>query len=223
MKKLIPFILLSLMLSGCSLVQKEKTTASAENIKKVSTITKNRAKSLDDVYVPNPQVSDDTSLRIKGQTVKDDKGEVTLEGIASLNKSYSVGPIEMKIKNIKLLKNLPTYSLMDYFHYYTESYESFRFIKVEVEIINHSNKQLHFGPVAHLVTSNNEVKEFKDDFYIEYLGGEINPNGSKQGAMGFIVDHADPSLKWIELTTSDVLDDQHKVVTQGQKIKVDFN
>lgn len=223
MKKLIPFILLSLMLSGCSFVQKEKTTASAENIKKVSTITKSKAKSLNDIYVPNPQVSDDTSLRLKGQTLKDEKGEVTLEGIASLNKSYSIGPIEMKIKKIKLIKNLPTYSLMDYFHYYTESYESFRFIKVEVEIINHSEKQLHFGPVAHLTTSNNEVKEFKDDFYIEYLGGEINPNSSKQGAMGFIVDHTDPSLKWIELTTSDVLDDQHKVIAKAQKIKVNLD
>ncbi|MFF2879429.1 DUF4352 domain-containing protein [Gottfriedia sp. NPDC057991] len=223
MKKLIPFILLSLMLSGCSLDQKEKTTVSAENIKKVSTITKSKAKSLNDIYVPNPQVSDDTRLRLKGQTLKDEKGEVTLEGIASLNKSYSIGPIEMKIKQIKLIKNLPTYSLMDYFHYYTESYESFRFIKVEVEIINHLDKQLHFGPVAHLMTSNNEVKEFKDDFYIEYLGGEINPNSSKKGAMGFIVDHTDPSLKWIELTTSDVLDDQHKVIAKAQKIKVDFN
>ncbi|MEE6453071.1 DUF4352 domain-containing protein [Gottfriedia acidiceleris] len=223
MKKLIPFILLSLMLTGCSLVQEEKTTASTENIKKVSTLSKSRAKSLDDLYVPNPQVSDDTSLLLKGETLKDEKGEVTLEGIASLNKSYTIGPIEMKIKQIKLIKNLPTYSLMDYFHYYTESYESFRFIKVEVEIINHSNKQLHFGPVAHLITSNNEVKEFKDDFYIEYLGGEMNPNGSKQGAMGFIVDHANPNLKWIELTTSDVLDDQHKVIAKAQKIKVDFN
>ncbi|XRG78063.1 DUF4352 domain-containing protein [Rossellomorea sp. GAMAL-10_SWC] len=222
MKKLIPFILLSLMLSGCSLVQKEKTTASAENIKNVSTISKSRAKSLNDVYVPNPQVSDDTNLLLKGQTLKDEKGEVTLEGNAKLNKSYTIGPIEMKIKQIKLIKNLPTYSLMDYFHYYTESYESFRFIKVEVEIINHSDKQLHFGPVAHLMTSNNEVKEFKDDFYIEYLGGEINPNGSKQGAMGFIVEHTDPSLKWIELTTSDVLDDQHKVIAKAQKVKVDF-
>ncbi|MFF3025257.1 DUF4352 domain-containing protein [Gottfriedia sp. NPDC057948] len=222
MKKLIPFILLSLMLSGCSLVQKEKTTASAENVNNVSTISKSRAKSLNDVYVPNPQVSDDTSLLLKGQTLKDDKGEVTLEGIASINNSYTIGPIEMKIKQIKLIKNLPTYSLMDYFHYYTESYESFRFVKVEVEIINHANKQLHFGPVAHLMTSNNEVKEFKDDFYIEYLGGEINPNSSKQGAMGFIVDHTDPSLKWIELTTSDVLDDQHKVIAKAQKIKVDF-
>lgn len=222
MKKLIPFILLSFMLSGCSFVHKEKTTVSAENIKKVSTVSKNRAKSLNDVYIPNPQVSDDTGLLLKGQTLKDEKGEVTLEGIASLNKSYSVGPIEMKIKHIKLMKNLPTYSLMDYFHYYTESYESFRFIKVEVEMINHSNKQLHFGPVAHLMTSNKEVKEFKDDFYIEYLGGEITPNGSKQGAMGFIVDHTDPGLKWIELTTSDVLDDQHKIIAKAKKIKVDI-
>ncbi|PGM49405.1 DUF4352 domain-containing protein [Bacillus sp. AFS053548] len=222
MKKLIPFILLSLMLSGCSLVQKEKTTASAENIKNVSTISKSRAKSLGDVYVTNPQVADDTSLLLKGQTLKDEKGEVTLEDIATLNKTYSIGPIEMKIKQIKLINNLPTYSLMDYFHYYTESYESFRFVKVEVEIINHSNKQLHFGPVAHLMTSNNEVKEFKDDFYIEYLGGEMNPNSSKQGAMGFIVEHTVPSLKWIELTTSDVLDDQHKVIAKAQKIKVDL-
>lgn len=223
MKKIIPLILLSLLLSGCNFVQKEEKTVAAKTVKKNSTMSKNRAKSISDTYVPNPQVSDDTTLLHKGQVLKDEKGEVNLEAIASLNKTYTIGPIEMKIKNVKLIKNLPTYSLMDYFHYYTESYESFRFIKVEVELINHSAENLHFGPVSHLITSNKEQKEFKDDFYIEYLGGEIGPNASKQGAMGFIVEKNSPGINGIELTTSDVLDEKHNTIAKAQTIKVNFN
>ena len=211
------------MLTGCNFVQKQENTAvSTENIKSTSTGLKDRAKSLSDIYVPNPQVSDDTKLLTKGQTIQDDKGEVTLNAIASLNKKMTIGPIEMKIKNVKLIKNLPTYSLMDYFHYYTENYENFQFVKVEVEIVNRSNETLHFGPVAHLTTSNKEEKAFKDDFYIEYLGGEIGPNRSKQGAMGFIVEKSSPEIKWVEMTTSDVLNVKHKTIEKAQKIKVNF-
>ena len=71
----------------------------------------------------------------------------------------------MKIKNVKLIHNLPTYSLMDYFHYYTEHYEEFEFIKVEVELINHS-ENVRFGPIAHLNTSNGEKEYSKMTFIL---------------------------------------------------------
>lgn len=194
----------------------------SQQTKIASHIEKNRAKSLNDIYVPNPEVSDDTKLLKVGQKIKDEKGEVTLDGIASLNKSFTIGPVEMKIKNVKLIKNLPTYSLMDYFHYYTESYENFQFVKIEVELVNASDEKVNFGPVAHLKTSNNEERVFKDDFYIEYLGGEIKPNGSKQGALGFIVAKNSPKLDWVEITTSDVLDQDKKVIGKAQKMKIDL-
>ncbi|GAA3325880.1 hypothetical protein GCM10020331_059540 [Ectobacillus funiculus] len=106
---------------------------------------KNRAKSLSDIYVPNPQVSDDTKLLNVGQTIKDSKGTVTLKGIASLNKIYTIGPVEMKIKNVKLIHNMPTYSLMDYFSLlYGKTMKNLIFIKVEVELINKSDQTVHF-------------------------------------------------------------------------------
>ncbi|MFC6603197.1 DUF4352 domain-containing protein [Ectobacillus funiculus] len=231
-KLLTPIILvLSLALFGCNAVQKDESAAKetknqeqmSEKKNDSSNKEKNRAKSLSDIYVPNPQVSDDTKLLNVGQTIKDSKGTVTLKGIASLNKIYTIGPVEMKIKNVKLIHNMPTYSLMDYFHYYTENYEEFDFIKVEVELINKSDQTVHFGPTAHLNTSNGETRNFEDDFYIEYLGGEIEPNGSKQGALGFIIEKSSPDLKWVEIQTSDVLDKNRKEIGKSQNIRIDFN
>ena len=232
MKLLTPiFLSLPLFLFGCNSVQNIESTAKAtekqehvsENQNHSTKKEKNRAKSLSDIYVPNPQVSNDTELLQVGQTIKDSKGTITLKEIAAQNRSYMLGPIEMRIKNVKLIHNIPTYSLMDYFHYYTENYEEFDFIKVEVELVNKSDQTVHFGPVAHLTTSNGESKTFKDDFYIEYLGGEIDPHGSKQGALGFIVKKSTPDLKWIDIQTSKVLDEKHKELGKSQSIKIDLN
>lgn len=223
MKKYIPLLMGIMLLSACSDMQKVnngEVKTESQQTKIASNIEKNRAKSLSDIYVPNPQVSNDTKLLKVGQKLKDDKGEITLEGKATLNKTFTIGSVEMKIKNVKLIQNSPTYSLMDYFHYYTESYENFQFVKVEVELVNKSNEKVNFGPVSHLRTSNNEEKAFHDDFYIEYLGGEIEPNASKQGALGFIIEKTSPSLDWVEITTSDVLDSNKKVVGKAQKFKI---
>jgi NAD+--asparagine ADP-ribosyltransferase len=224
MKLLMPMILvLSTILFGCNAVQNVESNAKATEKKTdKSTEVKKRAKSLSDIYVPNPQVSDDRNLLNVGQTIQDSKGTENLKGIASLNKSFTIGPIEMKIKNVKLIHNLPEYSLMDYFHYYTENYKEFDYIKVEVELVNHSDQLVHFGPIAHLQTSNGETRNFEDDFYIEYLGGEIEPNDSKQGALGFIVEKSTPDLNWVEIQTSDVLDKNHKEIGKSQKIKINF-
>ncbi|PFO01380.1 hypothetical protein COJ85_16815 [Bacillus sp. AFS076308] len=232
MKILTPFILvLPLFLFGCNAVQNIEPTAKAtekqeqvsDNKKDNSNNEKSRAKTLSDIYVPNPQVSDDTNLLQVGQTIKDSKGTINLKEIAAQNKNYTIGPIEMRIKNVKIIHNMPTYSLMDYFHYYTEDYEKFDFIKVEVELVNKSDQTVHFGPIAHLTTSNGETRTFEDDFYIEYLGGEMEPKGSKQGALGFIVKKSTPEIKWIDIQTSDVLDQNHKELGKSQNINIEFN
>lgn len=224
MKILIPLFLVSAILSGCSFVQETREIKVKTEVDHKTAVNtdQNRAKSLTDVSVPNPQVPDDTNLLKVAQTISDDKGKATLIGMTALNQTFKLGPVEMKIKNVKLIHNSPTYSLMDYFHYYTERYEDFNYVKLEVEIVNKSKEKVHFGPVAHMITSNSEERAFKDDFYIEYLGGEIEANESKQGALGFIVEKSSPDLKWIEITTSDVLDPKHKVVSKAQKIKVNF-
>ncbi|MBO9128936.1 hypothetical protein [Bacillus sp. 165] len=217
-------VVLSIILFGCDADQEVDSTVKAtdEHIteKKNGAV---RAKSLSEIYVVNPQVPDDTTLLQVGQTIKDSKGTVTLKGIATLNETVSIGPIQMKIKNVKLIHNLPVYSLMDYFHYYTEHYEEFDFVKVEVELINLSSETVHFGPIAHLNTSNEERKDFDDDFYIEYLGGVLEPKGSKQGALGFIVEKSAPDLQWIEIITSDALSKDRKEIGKSQEIKVGFN
>ncbi|MBM7694085.1 hypothetical protein JOC77_003529 [Peribacillus deserti] len=229
MKKIIPLLLITALLSACSSEQISNPSAAKAKEKQEQTAQeapskeKNRAKSLSDIYVPNPQVTDDTKLLKAGQAIEDEKGEMTLKGINSLNKTINLGSVDMKIKNVKLIHNRPTYSLMDYFHAYTEHYEDFQFVKVEVELVNKTEKTVHFGPVAHINTSNGEKKVFEDDFYIEYLGGKIEPKGSKQGALGFIVEKSSPGLNWIDITTSDVLDEKQKTISKAKNIRIDFN
>lgn len=82
MKLLTPSILvLSLVLFGCNAAQKDESAAK-ETKKQEETSEKNndgsnkeksRAKSLSHIYVPNPQVSDDTKLLNVGQTIEDSK------------------------------------------------------------------------------------------------------------------------------------------------------
>ncbi|WP_409291680.1 DUF4352 domain-containing protein [Peribacillus sp. SCS-37] len=223
MKKLIMLLISSSLLAGCSTNQEKTPNVSAKE-KQEQTEKKepeeSRAKSLNDIYVPNPQVPDDTSLLSKGQTISDEKGEMELKGIASVNKVYKIGTIEMKIKNVKILRNRPVYSLMDYFHPYTENYEDFTYIKTEVEMVNKGQEIVHFGPVAALKTSSGEKKTFEDDFYIEYLNGSIEPGGSKRGAMGMILEQGKDGVRWVELTTSDVLGQKHEKAADAVTIKI---
>lgn len=225
MKKLLPLLLIPALLMGCSSEQSSVKTAKAENEPKQASPKeeKQRAKSLEDVYVPNPQVPDDTNLVKVGESLKDEKGEATLKEMAALHKTFQVGPIELKVKNVKVIHNVPSYSLMDYFHSFTEHHEEFDYVKVEVEMINHAEQPVHFAPVAQMKTSNGDEMTFADDFYIEYLSGELQGHGSKQGALGFIIEKPADELASLEFITGDVLDENEKKLAEPVKIKVDFN
>lgn len=56
-----------------------------------------------DVYVPNPQLPDDINLNQIGQNVSDAKGELTLKAYKKVNETLNVGPIEVKVKEMKVM------------------------------------------------------------------------------------------------------------------------
>ncbi|WP_342025702.1 DUF4352 domain-containing protein [Cytobacillus pseudoceanisediminis] len=211
MKKLITMIaLLSFVLFGCSNAPEQPSDVSAEAPKK-SEAVKN--------YAPNPQVPDDRQLEKAGQTHLDEKGELTLKKTKNVNGIHSIGPIEMKVTDAKVMHLKPDYSLVDYFHTLTHD-EEFDFVKVFVEIKNTSDQKVNFAPAAILETSKGEQITWEKDIYLDGLTEEIGPNETKAGNVGFIIEKSD--LTHFEITTSDVFSADGKKIQDAEKIQIEF-
>ncbi|MFS0890307.1 DUF4352 domain-containing protein [Peribacillus frigoritolerans] len=172
-----------------------------------------------DVYVPNPQLPDDINLNQIGQNVSDAKGELTLKAYKKVNETLNVGPIEVNIKEMKVMHATPDYSMIDFFHGYTHD-EDFDIVKVNVEIKNNSDKKIKFSPVAFLETDRGEHLIWEDEIYLEELTGEIEGNGSKSGNTGFILN--DGNIKNISVMSSDAVDDEGKVLAKGKSAEFAF-
>jgi hypothetical protein len=196
-----------------------------------------------DQYQPNPQVTDDNSLKEVGDTYADGKGEATLKAYKDVNQTYKVGPIELTVKEMKLIHLRPDYSMIDYFHVLTHD-EEFDFVKVFVEIKNTSAEDVNFAPIALMKTSSGETIDWEKDMYLEELNGTLKGNSTKFGNLGFIINASDSEshghsdeedgnkkehqheeeelIEWIELTTSDVFDQEQKKISESQKIRIEF-
>lgn len=172
-----------------------------------------------DVYVPNPQLPDDRNLKQIGQHVSDARGELTLKEYKQVNETVKVGPIEVKIKDIKVLNVIPDYSMIDFFHGYTHDHE-FDIVKVNVEVKNSSDKNATLSPVAFLETDSGEQLTWEDDVYLENVNGKIEAKNSKQGNLGFIL-HKD-DVKGISLLTSDAVDEEGEILSKGKKVEFTF-
>lgn len=212
MKNIIILItLVSLLLHGCS-----------SNVQS-SSVSENEKKKEDEYlndYASNPQVTDDRSLLEVGQEVSDEKGEATLKAINLVNETYPVGPIDLRVKDMKVIHLRPDYSLVDYFHVLTHE-EEFNFVKVFIEIENMSDEKLNFAPIAMIETSTGEKIDWEKDIYLEDLNGEIAGNTTKKGNLGFIIESS-KDLKWIEITTSDVYDKDENKLSDSQKLKIEL-
>jgi hypothetical protein len=172
-----------------------------------------------DVYVPNPQLPDDINLNQIGQNVSDAKGELTLKAYKKVNETLNVGPIEVKVKEMKVMHATPDYSMIDFFHGYTPD-ENFDIVKVNVEIKNNTDKKIKFSPVAFLETDRGEHLTWEDEIYLEELTGEIEGNGSKSGNIGFILN--DGNIKGISVMTSEAVDESGEVLAKGKPAEFAF-
>lgn len=219
MKRYLFFLILLLVLSGCSTVNNTENKATENQVKTIDQ-TEKKLNVQEDVYVPNPQITDDINLVTVGETVTDDKGELTLKSYKLLNKTVNIGGVEMVLKDAKLLHFVPDYSMIDFFHSYTHE-EEFDFIKVGVEVKNTSDKDIKFTPVAFVKTNNGELKTWEEDIFLEELTGEIQRNDVKKGNMGFILENTN-DIKSIEILTSDVLDSLGENVEKAKTIKLDI-
>lgn len=202
--------IMSVIVLGCSNPSEQPAEVSAKAMPKNTAV---------DNYFPNPQVPDDRQLEQTGQTVLDGKGEITLKKGSDVNESFQIGPIEMNIIDAKIVHLKPDYSLVDYFHTLTHD-EEFDFVKVFVEIKNTSDKRVNFAPVAILETSSGEKITWENDIYLDGLNEGINPNETKAGNIGFVIEKSD--LQYFEITTSDVFDTNEKKLEDSKKVKIAF-
>ena len=100
MKRAIYFSLLSvILLTGCS----DQVGLSAQ----IQSTTVSEIPSSYSGYVLNPQVTDDRSLQEEGQTFRDNKGELTLKTIIKDGRIYEIGPIELTVRETKILHFQP--------------------------------------------------------------------------------------------------------------------
>ncbi|PLR84392.1 DUF4352 domain-containing protein [Bacillus canaveralius] len=220
MKKLFFVLILLFSLTGCAPEDNTENQAAENKTDKSEQTEKTAPKTNEDIYVPNPQVTDDINLVTVGETITDAKGELTLKAYDQVNETVKIGPVEMVIKDIKVLHFVPDYSMIDFFHAYTHE-EEFDFVKVAVEVKNTSNHAVKFNPIAALEMNSGEHKTYEDDIYLEELTGEIESNGVKKGNMGFILQETD-DIQSVELLTSDAVDKSDKIIEKGKNIKLDL-
>ncbi|WP_285768162.1 DUF4352 domain-containing protein [Peribacillus sp. SI8-4] len=172
-----------------------------------------------DVHVPNPQLPDDRKLTQIGQKFSDAKGESALKAYKKVDEAIKVGPIEVTVKEMKVLHVTPDYSMIDFFHGYTHE-EDFDIVKVKVEIKNKSDEKIKFSPIAFLETNTGEHLPWEDDIYLEELNGELDGNGTKNGDIGFIVRNGD--VRGISLMTSDAVTGDGKILAKGKSVELAF-
>ncbi|MBT2641815.1 DUF4352 domain-containing protein [Bacillus sp. ISL-41] len=217
MKKHLQLMLAVSLLTGCSLAQAD----SNEEKNPVEAVAEKPMKKNTEVYVPNPQVTDDRELTKAGESLIDVKGELTLKAVKEVNKTFNHNGIEYKVKDIKLMHFIPDYSLIDFFHPYTHD-EEFDFVKIGVEVKNHSSGSYHFGPVAMVNINDSIHKTWEDDFYLEELHGEILSGQKKQGNLGFIVEELE-NLEKVEILSGDLVDKDKKKIGEPINLVVTFD
>ncbi|GEN52857.1 hypothetical protein [Halobacillus faecis] len=173
-------------------------------------------------YKNNPQAPDDQNLKEVGAKVEDMDGQLTLKGIKQIEKYIEVGPVQMAVKDVKVLNYSPSPDLVDYFHAYTHNETNFNYIKFTVAVKNTGDQKVNVAPVEVLETNNGEKLGFKDDFYLEKLKGMYEPGETRVGQMGFVLEHDWKELESMKIATSDIFDEEGSVLVEGDQLKVDL-
>ena len=212
MKQILAALMLGTILSGCGTmpdtVQEKSSEKSAPKQEPPVSIEKSAA------YVPNPQLPDDRKLTKVDASVTDAKGELTLTQFVRPGITRTIGPITMKVEEVKVFHARPSYGMIDFFHGFTHD-ESFDLVKTRVTITNTGNEPVTFNPVAHFKLDTKTEKTIEDDVYLESLAATYAPDETRRGNFGFIIEQP---LTSVELLTSDVLSAKRDVLRKGSSL-----
>ncbi|MDX1259566.1 DUF4352 domain-containing protein [Exiguobacterium sp. K1] len=214
MKQILAALMLGTILSGCGTmpdtVQEKSSEKSAPKQETPVSIEKSAA------YVPNPQLPDDRKLTKVDASVTDAKGELTLKQFVRPGITRTIGPITMKVEEVKVFHARPSYGMIDFFHGFTHD-ESFDLVKTRVTITNGGAEPVTFNPVAHFKLDATTEKTLQDDVYLESLAATYAPGETRRGNFGFIIEQP---LTSVELLTSDVLSAKRDVLGKGSSLSL---
>lgn len=185
MKQALVLFIFILLLAGCSTngtdTDKSRNGEPAES--------KPVAEKNENVYIDSPQATDDRPLQEIGQIYEDKDGQATLKAINQDKQTVTIGPMELTIQHVKVLRYLPSPELIDFFHEYTENEDDYKYLKVLISVKNTSADTMNFNPIAVLETSAGEKKDWQDDFYLEGLNGDFKGKEENLGNIGFVIDN----------------------------------
>lgn len=218
MKRIIGFLMIMLVLTGCAEDKPAKEAEAKNNTEKKEQV---QTVSYLDGYLENPQLPDDSELLQVDQVIEDSKGKSTLMKMRQVDETYQIGGIEMKIQDAKWIQLRPSYRMIDYFHGLTDNESEFNYVKVFVEITNTSDRTLQFSPVALVETNEEEKISWEDELYLESLNEPIESGESRKGNIGFIVDET-KDLSELTILTSDIFDEADNKLNDAEEITVEF-
>ncbi|KHE68587.1 hypothetical protein [Halobacillus sp. BBL2006] len=176
-----------------------------------------------DTFIESPQAPDDSGLTEIGQTHRDKDGKIELMAYVPDDKTVHVGPMDVTIKEAKLMNYNPSPDLIDFFHGYTNQEKNFNYLKLRVVVKNTSDQKVNFAPVSYLETNTGEKISYKDDFYIENLHGSYQSREVRKGQLGFIIKETKPEeLKKVSIFTSEVFKGE-KSTAKAKTLTISFN
>jgi Domain of unknown function (DUF4352) len=218
----IMLILSASLVTGCASEADKKKDTHSNHQQNESNKSESENQPEKQTYTDSSQASDDTNLTEINKEVEDQDGAITLKKYAKVNKQLQSDSIALTIDEVKVLHYAPSVDLIDFFHGYTKQ-DEFPYVRVNVKIANKGKDSVHFNPIAQIKTDQGETVTWKEDFYLEELNGEIKPGEEKMGSLGFILNKTNiENLKTITITSSEVVDDQEKSISDPLTFTVDF-
>lgn len=222
LKGWIMLILSAALVIGCASEADKKKESHTNHQQNESNRSESENQTEKQTYTDSSQASDDTNLTKINKKVEDQDGSITLKKYAKVNKQLQSDSIALTIDEVKVLHYAPSVDLIDFFHGYTKQ-DEFPYVRVNVKIVNKGKESVHFNPIAQIETDQGETVTWKEDFYLEQLNGEIKPGDEKMGSLGFILNKTNiENLKTITITSSEVVDDQEKTISNPLILTVDL-
>lgn len=195
--------------------EKEKTEQSAPKEKEVK-----EKKSKDD-FVDGPLTE------IGQKALGSDKSIVELMNITTVNEKISVNPIEVTIKDIKLLQmsNIDE-EQMEYFQLFTEKSISdpLNYIQITYEVENLKDENVGWNGFTHLVLNNGEQIKVNSNNILEDLDSEFYGKVKKESYIGVPYEGDTESINSIKLIVGHSFDlEDYMTITKDVEVTYEFD
>ncbi|RHW33359.1 hypothetical protein D1B31_20810 [Neobacillus notoginsengisoli] len=161
-----------------------------------------------------PLYPSDGQLNEPGDTVADGKGMLTLMAASPVYDSFLLGGVDFIVKDVKLLKFIPTRSNG------LNLESELEFIKVDVEIVNANPFSVQFNPVETIRVNGTEMPA-ENEFLLENMGGLMKAGETKTGSLGYLIEET--GTLEVDIQSSNVSAKGNELISKAARFKVILN